>query len=108
MNPEFVPSVRAQSIMGHELIGNLACKVPTEAAADVDPCQLRSLGLGCSRKFPALSRKIRAFCVRLGTNGNELTRRHRKSTGNEARDRGEENGLPSRLRGSHANNEAAR
>jgi hypothetical protein len=62
-NAEFVPRMRPQSIVGHQLIRNLLRESRLEASGDIDTCQFRSLGFVVSRQFLALTRQIRFFRV---------------------------------------------
>ena len=76
---EFVASMRAYGVMGHELVCHLFGERWIQAAANIDCRQFPMLALVVCSQFRSLTREVGLFGICLSVHGHVLTRSHRHS-----------------------------
>lgn len=87
-NAEFIPSMGCKSVVGHQLIGNLSGQRWFQSATDVDCCQLVPLRFIIRFQFSPLAVQVGLFCIRLRTDGNLFSGRHRHRTCKQTKSHG--------------------
>ena len=80
--------MRAERIVRHQLIGDLACERLIESAANVDRRELVALALQIGFQLPALALEVRLFGIGLRMHRHVFARRHRHRAGDERSQRG--------------------
>ena len=104
---EFVASMRAYGIMGHELVGDLFCERGIGAATNINCRQFLLLPRIVRSEFHALTCKVGLLGICLGVHRHVLARSHRHSPGDQASDPRDQHVAASPMRRRHTQHQTS-
>ena len=100
--------MRAQGVMGHQLVGNLFGERGIEPASHVDRRQFLVLALVVRLQFRAFQLEVGLLGVRLRVHRHVFACRHRHRPGNQAGDPRDHHVAVSRMRRRHTEHQTRR